>query len=67
MKRIKSKGIKVIVYEPNFSKELFFNSKVVNDLQTFKDESDLIVANRMHDEILDVKSKTFSRDIFGVN
>lgn len=67
MKRIKSKGIKVIVYEPNFSKEFFFNSKVVNDLQTFKDESDLIVANRMHDEILDVRSKTFSRDIFGIN
>ena len=67
MKRIKSKGIKVIVYEPNFSKEFFYNSKVVNDLQTFKDESDLIVANRMHDEILDVKSKTFSRDIFGIN
>jgi len=63
MKRIKAKGIEVIVYEPLLEEE-FFNSKVINDLKKFKTLSDLIIANRMTDEIRDVQSKVYTRDIF---
>ena len=65
MKRIKAKGIKVIIYEPAFQEERFYNSKVVKSLKLFIEKSDLIVANRMDDELIDVQSKVYTRDLFG--
>lgn len=65
MKRLKAKGIKVIIYEPVLEESHFFNSPVITYLQEFKDKSDIIVANRLVDEIKDVESKVFTRDLFG--
>lgn len=64
MKRLKAKGIEVVVYEPVLQEKLFYNSKVNNDLESFKSEVDVIVANRITDDIIDVKEKVYTRDLY---
>jgi len=64
MKRLKAKGIEVVIYEPALEDEMFFNSKVIKDIDEFKKVSDVIVANRIEDAIRDVQEKVYTRDIF---
>lgn len=65
MKRIKAKGVKVVVFEPELDKKRFFNSKVVKDLGEFKEKADIIIANRHTDVLADVAEKVYTRDIYG--
>lgn len=64
MKRIKGKGIKVVVYEPTLKEKTFFNSEVVEDINKFKDMSDIIISNRMNPDLIDAKEKTYTRDLY---
>ena len=65
MKRIKAKGIEVLVYEPVLTEKTFYNSEVIYDLDEFKQRCDIIVANRLTDSIRDVEDKVYTRDLYG--
>lgn len=67
IKRIKAKGIKVVIYDPSYKEKEFYDSKVINSLKSFKDISDIIISNRMNIELDDVVEKVFTRDLFGID
>ena len=67
IKRINAKGIKVIIYDPNCDEPVFYNSRVIESLDSFKKISDVIICNRMNIELDDVASKVFTRDLFGID
>lgn len=65
MKRIKAKGINILIYEPTMSDEFFFNSEVTNSLEKLKNQADIVIANRNHQDLSDIPEKVYTRDIFG--
>ena len=65
MKRIKAKGITIVIYEPTYTEQMFFNSRVLTSLEDFKDEADIIISNRMHHDLTDVSYKVVTRDLYG--
>ena len=67
MKRLKAKGIEILIYEPNMQESTFFGSKVTRSLTELKERSDIVLANRLCDELLDISEKIYTRDIYKID